>query len=91
MLTKEIYQTTEGVVGSSRKVLIDTAITYALGRGDWTLLEVADRGHYLNRGDGTEVFVFDGTPLLKFRKLVTQEVRQQVVIYFQYELLYDHG
>jgi len=91
MRVEEIMQSVEGIVGPSRKSLEKDAITYALGTNHWTLLMVADRGAYLDREDGVEIFMFDGRPMISFRKLLTENISVYKIQrhHYQYEVLYE--
>lgn len=85
---ESIYQSVDGIVSIGQDQLIRDALNAALGREDWTLLEVADRGHFICWPDGTEVFFFDEIPLLKFRLLVTEMFGSKLRTHYQYEILY---
>jgi len=91
MKNQDIYQSEEGLVGPGRELIVHSAISYALGHSDWQLVEVADRGRYLEWEDGTEVFLFDSKPLVKFRKLMTEELSPSLGTrtHYQYCVLYE--
>jgi hypothetical protein len=54
---------------AKKEELIKDAITSKIGT-KWTFKEVEDRGAVINTKYDDEVFIFDGKPLIKFKKPV---------------------
>lgn len=90
---EDIYQSIDGIAapGVDKDYLIHAAVSHAMGTPNWGLVEVADRGRFIVFPDGTEVFLFDGTPLLKFRKLIVEPIGNvnNTRTHYQYEVLYE--
>ena len=57
-------------LANEKQVAIRKAMKFILGE-DWEFEEFAERGRFISQIDGTELFEFDGTPLLHFGHLKT--------------------
>ena len=85
----EVYQSVEGLLGPDKDTLIRDALNWKLGHNTWSLLEVADRGNFIVYQDSNEeIFVFDGVPLLKFQRLITEGNHINIRVHYQFEVLY---
>lgn len=80
------------VVMQLRDSLIVDAVNHALGREDWTVEEVKDRGSLTYFGPNECLFMFDGVPLLELYMVLNFRVHDETMIqlsHTKYRKLYD--
>jgi len=90
-VNQEVYQSVAGILGASKDEILRDAIDHALGRTDWTLVEVTDRGSFrIHEDSGEEIFFFDDRPLVVFKRLITEWTGTYTFnTHYQYDLLYE--
>ena len=86
-------QLANAVMGLRESLIVD-AVNHALGRSDWTLEEVVDRGTLTYYGPNECLFMFDGRPMLELYILLNQLVHDEsqiVISTTNYRKLYDES
>lgn len=79
------------LVMENRERLIRRAVDFAMGRSDWTLEEVKDRGELIHFGPNECVFMFDGRPMVEVY-VTTTVVHDETIMLLsttEYKELYD--